>query len=142
MDNKKTIPPECLFPGDPRVRMLLGRQKIPAASQENIRKSSFVFSFYTEEVCLLFHTLTRELLILPAQGMEYLADDRLFPHSVLKEELPKKLYEEHFLVPEHTREDQLYLELKDILVLKEELPIGSAENPCVPQTISIGSAED
>ena len=134
MDNKKTIPPECLFPGDPRVRMLLGRQKIPAASQENIRKSSFVFSFYTEEVCLLFHTLTRELLILPAQGMEYLADDRLFPHSVLKEELPKKLYEEHFLVPEHTREDQLYLELKDILVLKEELPRGITQYVILPTT--------
>lgn len=134
MVNKETILPECLFPGDPRVRMLLGRQKPPAAAQEKIRKSSFVFCLYTEEVCLMFHTLTRELLALPAQEVEYLAEDRLFPASVLVEELPARLYEEHFLVPEHMREEEIYLELKDILVLKEELPHGITQYVILPTT--------
>ena len=135
MERKETIMPTCLFSGDPRIRVLLGSQKMPAAAQEKIRKSSFVYILHTETGYLLFHTLTRELLVMPAQGMEYLEDDRLFPPSVLEKELPAKLYEKYFLVPEHTRENEIYLELKDILVLKEELPRGITHYVILPTTV-------
>ena len=134
MERIEKTRPECLFPGDPRVRMLLGKQKPPAAAQEKIRKSNFVYSMKTEGVCLIFHTLTRELLVMPAQDMKYLSDDRHFPSSVLREELAAKLYEEHFLVPDHLQEDRIYLELKDILVLKEELPRGITQYVILPTT--------
>jgi len=134
MERRETIRPVCLFPGDPRVRMLLGKQKLPTSAEETIRKSSFVYTFITEGVCIVFHMLTRELLVLPLQEMEYFEDGRFFQSSVLEEELPAKLYEDHFLVPEHTQEDQIYLELKDILVLKEELPRGITQYVILPTT--------
>ena len=117
MEKRETILPECLFPGDPRVRILLGRQKLPKATEEKIRKSSFAYTFNTEGVCIVFHMLTRELLVLPIQEMEYLEDGRFFQSSVLEEELPAKLYEDHFLVPEHTQEDQIYLEPESVKLI-------------------------
>ena len=118
MDEKQA---ECLFPGDARAITLLGKQKKPKAG-ECIRKSNFAFSLYIEGMYLLFHTLTRQVFLIQPKFIDYYADDRLFPSSVLEQELPKMLYESHFLVPEKECESQTYLELKDLLVLKEELP--------------------
>ena len=112
---------DCLFRGDPRVCVLLGDQELPGEGQK-IRGSRFVYSLQMEGTALLFHTLTRELLAMPPTSAEYFAEGRLFPASVLEEELPAKLYSHHFLVPEDTPESQTYLEVKDVLVLKEELP--------------------
>ena len=125
--------PECLYRGDPRVCVLLGKQKLPAAG-EKIRKSHFVYSMYTEGKYLLFHTLTRELLALPPQAIDLFTAGRLFPCSVLEEELPALLYEHFFLVPEDSPESQTYLELKDVLVLKEELPQGITHYVILPTT--------
>ncbi len=125
--------PECLFPGDPRVRVLLGKQASPAAG-ENIRKSHFVHCLYAKGKYLLFHTLTRQLLVLPPQYIDYFSDNRFFPPSVLEHEPAAKLYEEYFLVPEHAPESQTYLELKAILVLKEELPQDITQYVILPTT--------
>ncbi len=124
---------ECLWRGDPRVCTLLGKQKLPSAG-ESIRKSQFVYSLYERGRYLLFHTLTRQILEVSPQDVDYFADDRLFPTSILEQELPAKLYEHHFLVPESTLESQTYLELKDILVVKEELPRGITQYVILPTT--------
>ena len=112
---------ECLFPGDARAITLLGKQK-RSKKGESIRKSYFVFSLYLKGMYILFHTLTRQVLLIQPEFIEYFADDRLFPVSVMEQEMLAKLYENHFLVPETENESQTYLELKDLLVLKEELP--------------------
>ncbi len=119
--NRETMTPECLYGGDARVCVLLGRQNPPAAG-ESIRKSRFVYGMYAEGKYLLFHTLTRRLLAVHPQFIEYFSEDRLFPPSILEQDVPKALYDQFFLVSEHTPESQTYLELKEVLVLKEELP--------------------
>ena len=72
----------CISRGDPRVRMLLGDQKLPS-TEERIRKSRFVYMLYAEGRYLLFHTLTRELLVLPPRFIDYFEEERLFPASIL-----------------------------------------------------------
>ena len=124
---------DCLFRGDPRVCMLLGKQKPPEPG-EKIRRSRFAYSLYTEGKYLLFHTLTRELLAMPPQTVEYFTDNRLFSADILEQEIPAKLYEHHFLVPESAPESQTYLELKEILVVKEELPRGITHYVILPTT--------
>ena len=124
---------ECLWAGDPRVNALLGRQK-PPAEGERVRRSCFAYPLYLQGRYLLFHTLTRQLLALSPQFIDYFMDDRLFPASVLAEEVPARLYENHFLVPEHAEECQTYLDLKDVLVLKEELPRGITHYVILPTT--------
>ena len=52
---------ECLFRGDPRVCVLMGKQKQPEEGKK-IRRSRFTFCMYEKGNYLLFHTLTRELL--------------------------------------------------------------------------------
>ena len=125
--------PECICRGDPRVRVLLGKQRRPLEGGR-IRKSQFVYSLYVEGKYLLFHTLTRQFLVMPPQYIDYFTDGRLFPLSVLEQELPAKLYEEYFLVPEHSPESQTYLELKDVFALKEELPKGITHYVILPTT--------
>ena len=124
---------ECLWSGDPRVRVLLGKQKLPEEG-EKIRLSRFVYFLYSEGRYLLFHTLTRKLLSLPPQMIDYFADGRLFSQDVLAREVPAKLYEDFFLVPESTLESQIYLELMDVLRLKEELPRGITQYVILPTT--------
>ena len=104
-ENKASAMPECICRGDPRVRVLMGKQRRPSES-ERVRKSMFVYSLYVEGKYLLFHTLTRQLLVMPPQYIDYFTDGRLFPLPVLEQELPAKLYEEYFLVPEHSPESQ------------------------------------
>ncbi len=124
---------ECLYHGDPRVCVLLGKQSLPEAG-ESIRRSRFVYSMYLEGRYLLFHTLTRQLLALQPRAIDFFSDDRLFPASILEDGLPAKLYEDFFLVPEHTDESRTYLELKDILILKEELPQFITQYVILPTT--------
>ena len=132
-DCKENNISKCLFPGDPRACMLLGAQKKPA-EDKNIRRSCFVYVLYMKGQYLLFHTLTRKILLLEPKYIDYFAGDRLFPPSVLEKEILAKLYEDHFLVPEDEQESRTYLELKDILVLKEELPKGITHYVILPTT--------
>ena len=129
--NTETEKLECLWTGDPRVCTLLGRQK-PPAEGERIRRSCFVYALYLDGWYILFNTLTRQILKLPPQYVDYFLDDRLFPASVLAEEVAAILYEGRFLVPEHEPESQTYLELKDVLVIKEELPRGITQYVILP----------
>ncbi len=122
---------ECFCPGDARVGVLLGRQK-PPESGKRIRRSCFVFCMESEGETLVFHTLTRMLLSVPEEAMAFLAEGEVFPASVLEDGLAAKLYEHHFLVPEDTPESEIYLETKDILVLKEELPRGITHYVILP----------
>ena len=125
--------PERISNGDPRVCMLLGDQKFPSVG-ECICKSRFSYILYEEGRYLLFNTLTRELLVLPPRLIDYFTDGRMFPASILSEEIPAKLYKRYFLVPEHTQESQLYMELKELLVVKEELPHGITHYVILPTT--------
>lgn len=125
--------PECLYRGDPRVLALLGSQK-PPSGDERIRRSCFVYSMYVDGKYLLFHTLTRQLLVVEPKYIDFFTDGVLIPSSILAQELPAKLYADYFLVPEHTSESQLYLELKNILVLKEELPKAITNYVILPTT--------
>ncbi len=131
--NRNDVKAECLYRGDPRVCVLLGRQPPPEAG-ERIRRSCFVYSLHHAGSCLLFHTLTRELLALPPAAADRIEPGRLYPASALEEELARGLYEHYFLVPEHAPESQTYLELKDVLVLKEELPKGITHYVILPTT--------
>ncbi len=124
---------ECLYRGDPRVCVLMGTQQ-PPEEGEGVRRSCFVYSLYHKGSYLLFHTLTRELLALPPAAVDRIAEGRVYPASVLEEEPAKTLYGHHFLVPEHAPESQTYLELKDVLVLKEELPRGITHYVILPTT--------
>lgn len=131
--NDNLTMPVRISNGDPRVSMLLGDQKLPS-DEKNIRKSRFAYILYAEGGYLLFHTLTRELLVLSPRFIDYFADDRLLPASILSEEVPSKLFKHYFLVPEHTSESQLYLELKDLLIVKEELPNAITHYVILPTT--------
>ena len=131
--HKNMETPMCISRGDPRVRMLLGDQKLPS-TEERIRKSRFVYILYVQGQYLLFHTLTRELLVLPPRFIDYFEEGRLFPASILSEEFPAKLYKHFYLVPEHSPESQVYMELKDIMVVKEELPKGITHYVILPTT--------
>ena len=121
--NETKAAPERVCEGDCRVRALMRKQRLPAEG-ERVRKSRFAFTLDTEDGRLLFHTLTRQLLILPPGAAGLFDGDGLFPRAVLEEELPARLYEEYFLVPENSPESRTYLELKDVLALKEERPKG------------------
>ena len=125
---------ECFWRGDPRVCFLLGQQKRPP-QETRIHKSQFVYSLYAEGRYLLFHTLTKQLIAVAPHWIGYFLDDRLFPSSVLEEETLSKLYQNYFFVPEDMQEGQLYLEIKDILVLKEELPRGITQYVILPTTV-------
>ena len=125
---------ECLWRGDPRVCLLLGKQKRPPQEMK-IRKSQFVYSLYEDGRYLLFHTLTKQLIAVAPHLIGFFLFCRLFPLSTLEEEALSKLYEDYFLVPEGTQESQLYLEIKDILVLKEELPKGITHYVILPTTV-------
>jgi radical SAM protein with 4Fe4S-binding SPASM domain len=125
---------ERLYRGDGRVGVLLGKQKTPKEGIK-IRKSQFVFSVNMEGHCLLFHTLTRELLAIEPKYYDYFADDRLFPASILEDEIIKDFYANHFLVPEDVQESRIYIGVKNILVVKEELPEGIARYTILPTTV-------
>ena len=187
MSEKKEKKIECLCMGDARVCVLLGKQKRPG-NGERIRRSQFVFSMTVEGKTLLFHTLTKKLLLMKEDTFAEKAlhgdgnnateptatsidatphcGDRLFrltsplskypplavesgsPHGVLfpsadelldasvldEDDLMKALYEDWFLVSESVDESQLYLELKSILVVKEELPQGITHYVILPTT--------
>ena len=123
---------DCLYRGDPRVCVLLGKQPPPGTG--NIRRSVFAYPLYADGKYLLFHTLTRELLEMDPKDIALFADDRPQPASILRDEPAKSLYEHHFLVPENAEESRTYLELKDILVVKEELPKGITHYVILPTT--------
>ena len=124
---------ECLHPGDYRVCVLLGTQRMPAEGT-GIRKSRFAYCLYTEGMFLLFHILTRKLLVIAPEYADAFADGRILPASVLEDETLGRLYADYFLVPEHTDESKLYLEVKNILTVKEELPKGITHYVILPTT--------
>ena len=125
--------PEIIFRGDPRVRVLMGRQK-PPKEGERIRRSCYSFCMYDGGTYLVFNTLTRTMLVLPPQYIDFFTEGKIFPQSVLKHPAAAKMYEDHFLVPENMPESRTYLELKDILVLKEELPRAISHYVILPTT--------
>lgn len=130
---------ECLHPGDPRVCVLLGKQPLIAGGKQ-LRWSRFVYRMDTEGQTLLFHTLTRKLYLIhdSAFMMHHYFDDTpappLYSVAILDDKWMKELYEEHFLVPEETDESQLYLQVKNIIVIKEELPKGITHYVILPTT--------
>ncbi len=124
MSGKEKKKIECLFPGDYRVCVLLGKQK-GLAEGIKIRKSRFVFTNEIDGQYLFFHTLTKKLL---------LADRDLMTIKPAEDEIFRGLYEDWFFVPEETDESQIYLEVKNILVMKEELPKGITHYVILPTT--------
>ena len=145
-DCKENNISKCLFPGDPRACILLGAQKKPA-EDKNIRRSCFVYVLYMKGQYLLFHTLTRKILLLEPKYIDYFAGDRLFPPSVLEKEILAKLYEDHFLVPEDEQERRWRIHCGSSRginrqVRKRSIFTGSAESHCVHGTTLTASAQD
>ena len=78
--NETKAAPERVCEGDCRVRALMRKQRLPAEG-ERVRKSRFAFTLDTEDGRLLFHTLTRQLLILPPGAAGLFDGDGLFPRG-------------------------------------------------------------
>ena len=130
---------ECLHPGDPRVCVLLGKQPLTAGGKQ-IRWSHFVYRMDMDGQTLLFHTLTRKLYLIHDSTfmMHHYFDDTvatpLYFVAILDDEHVKQLYEDYFLVPDGTDDSQLYRQVKNILVIKEELPKGITHYVILPTT--------
>ena len=120
-----------VYPGDVRVCALLGKQPKPPEGT-TLRRSRFVYILYVGGRYLLFNTLTRQILLLPVSMIGWFMEGKTFPDSILTDGDLEKLYEQRFLVPEDEPEDRTYLELKDLLVLKEELPRGITHYVILP----------
>ena len=123
-----------MFPGDQRVCALLGRQRPPAADAR-LRLSRFVYTDYVEGQYALYHTLTRQGILLDARFVDYTLPGKRFPASCLSAPEAAILYDSHFLVPENAREAETYFELRDIMVLKEERPAGMTSFTILPTTV-------
>ncbi len=121
MSEERRGKPACLSPGDPRVRAFRGVQA-PPAQGERIVRSRYVRVLYEKGRYLLFHTLTRQMLVMMPGDIDRLGDGRAFPASVLSQALPAELYANWFLVPEHTPESKLCTDLRSVLLLRETQP--------------------
>ena len=132
--HEENMAPACLYGGDPRVNVLLGPQK-PPRGDERIRKSQFAYCLYDQGRYLIFNTLTRALWSLPPRCIGLMQDGRTYPADRLEDSAAAALYEARFLVPESAPEVQTYLELKDVLTLKEELPRGITQYVILPTTV-------
>ena len=102
--------------------------------RKQLRRSQFVYGLNTDGQYLLFHTLTKKLIVIPQNVNDYACGKQNFPATVLKQKIWKELYEDYFMVPEDASESQMYLEIKKILVLQEELPKGITQYVILPTT--------
>lgn len=125
---------ETVFPGDPRVRVLLGKQTPPEQGQ-TIRPCHFTLHRYVDGRYLLFHTLTRRAVLLSPALIQYFVSDKSFSSKALADTTLAKLYEDFFLVPADCDEVSLYQDIKDILCLKEELPAGIGSYVILPTSV-------
>lgn len=125
---------ETLFPGDPRVRVLLGEQEISPMAQY-LRPCTYVTFRYVNGKYLLFHTLTRHALLLEPWQIDCFLPGASIPAERLAEPELGKLYRDYFLLPEGFDELSLYRDVKDILRLKEELPEGIGSYVILPTTV-------
>ena len=125
--------PEIIYPGDPRVCVLLGRQS-PQPECDSIRSSCFVVHHYVNGKYLLFHTLTRRALMIEPELITYFIPGSIFSSDILENKTLQAFYEQYFLVSVDCREDELYQETKDIIRLKEELPEGIISYVILPTT--------
>ena len=124
---------ETLFPGDPRVRVLLGDQAKPEQTQR-LRPCVYTAFHYTDGRYLIFHTLTRQVLLLAPTRIDALMPGASLTTEQLSDPLLEELFKEYFLVPEDFDELALYRDVKDILRLKEELPEGIRSYVILPTT--------
>ena len=99
--------PTVLYPGDPRVCVLLGAQKSPSADVR-IRPCHFVIHHYIGSQYLLFHTLTRCAVLIKPALITYFMAGKSFPTDILENDTLRELYKQHFLVPEDCKESDLY----------------------------------
>ena len=115
------------------MRVLLGKQELPAGAQTGLlRASVFAFPLYQEGHLYLFNTLTRRLVEVPPFCAQWFFPGQRVAAGELPEDaaaddrgkLLRELTEEWYLVPEDTCESDLYLEIRDVMRLKEEVPDG------------------
>ena len=112
-----------IYNGDPRVICLLGKQKKPK-EEKKLRKSVFVFKLYLEGHYLLFHTLTRQILFVELELVDWFMNGRSFSLDVLQNETAAWLYDHYFLVPEDEQESRTYMEVKDLMEISGSYPYG------------------
>ena len=124
---------ECLYPGDSRVTLMLGRQPAPAEGA-SLRVSRFVFPLVTEEEQVLFHTLTRQMVTVPLDIIDCNNNAGRYPAALLEDKYWAELYERWFLVPEEDSESEAYLQMKQELILREERPEGISGYVILPTT--------
>ncbi len=107
-----------IYNGDPRVVSLLGMQKKPK-KDELLRNSIFIYKLYINNHYLFFHTLTRQILFTEPETIEWFIGGKKYPQDVLQNETAAWLYDHYFLVPEDEKESRTYMEVKDLIILKE-----------------------
>ena len=124
---------ECLYPGDSRVTLMLGRQPAPAEGA-SLRVSRFVFPLVTDDEQVLFHTLTRQMVTVPLDIIDCNNNAGRYPAALLEDKYWAELYERWFLVPEEYSESEAYLQMKQELILREERPEGISGYVILPTT--------
>ncbi len=122
-----------LVDGDPRVRIFLGSQKLP---QDDVRicRNHFVYSLYIDGRYLLFHLLTRQILLVEPEMIGWFIGDRTFPVGILADEDVKFFWTNWFLVPEYEKESRTWAQVRKLLELKEEIPPGISHYVILPTT--------
>lgn len=123
-----------LYTGDPRVVCLLGNQR-KYKVDKLLRKSMFVYRLYLDDHYLLFHTLTRQMLLIEPEMIEWFMEERRFSADILQNETAAWLYDHYFLVPEDEQECRTYMEVKDLIILKEERPDEMVSYVILPTTV-------
>ena len=123
----------CFSPGDFRVRTLLQKQK---AFHEGVLvcPSQFVYYLYMEGRYILFHTLTRQLLLVEPEVIGWFAGKQTFPAEMLQREDAAFLWENWFLVPADRKESETWQQVRQLLMLKEEVPEGISHFVILPTT--------
>lgn len=124
---------KIVYAGDPRVRVILGKQTEPEPGGR-IRPCRYVVSEYYEGQCLLFHTLTRRMILMPPAYLQYGIAGTYYPAEILSNPVIRELYRHYFLVSDDFEEATIYQQIKEILRLKEELPTGISNYVILPTT--------
>ena len=118
---------------DDRVRFFLHKQK-KAENIPGIKRSQFVFFLNMEDDCLFFHTLTRQVFLAKPEIIEWFTENQSFPAEILQQEEAAFLWENWFLVPADRKESETWQQIRQLLILKEEIPEGISHFVILPTT--------
>ena len=134
IEREKRTQIKAVYPGDLQVFAYLTKQK-PMKQEVQIHKSQFVHALYIEGKYILFHTLTRQILVIAPELIEWFIGNRTFSPEVLRDEAAAFFWENWFLVPEDRDEYKTWQEIRQILMLKQEIPEGIVHYVILPTSV-------